>query len=332
MAVIVSFGGISNGAQPMRVLMMIGALCALLALPARAEIAGQADPAFQAALKDWLSADEARALPALADLAAADNRAAQVLLGVIDVTPQYQGRWLYALPRGERMALMRAPSGGISGGNWLRVAAVDVPVAAAWVALWDGNAGPMVMLDFARLGEDAAARLAAKRLARRAAKGFAPLAEHPDFPAFARALAIREWQGTEPEKAQAALAALPAADPGRALLGSYRPDPAALMALADTDPALALLGGLLDALCPDPAARTARLASAFDMLGGWWGLADLGPPAEVLIGPDAWIASAQGQAALVRLLPAPAPEGAAGLDPCLADLMQRGAAERASLP
>jgi hypothetical protein len=311
-----------------------------LALPLQAEVrplAGQQDPAFQAALEPWLSGDEAKALPELAGLAAADNRAAQVLIGLIDVTPQYQGRWLYALSRPERVALMRAPldgSSGVSGQNWLRAAAADEALAVAWVQLWDGNAKADVMLDFARLGEESATRTAAKRLARRDAKGFGALADDPDFPAFSLGLAIRDWQTTDPARAKAAQEALPLADPGRALIGPYQPDPLALLALAETDPALGMLDRHLVALCPnsgDASARAKRLAAALDMLGGWWGLADLGPPVEALIEPDRWVASAQGKAAFVRLLPDPNPQGGAILDQCLADLLLRGAAERDAL-
>jgi hypothetical protein len=311
-----------------------------LALPLQAEVrplAGQQDPAFQAALEAWLSGDEAKALPELAGLAAADNRAAQVLIGLIDVTPQYQGRWLYALSRPERVALMRAPldgSSGVSGQNWLRAAAADEALAVAWVQLWDGNAKADVMLDFARLGEESATRTAAKRLARRDAKGFGALADDPDFPAFSLGLAIRDWQTTDPARAKAAQEALPLADPGRALIGPYQPDPLALLALAETDPALGMLDRHLVALCPnsgDASARAKRLAAALDMLGGWWGLADLGPPVEALIEPDRWVASAQGKAAFVRLLPDPNPHGGAILDQCLADLLLRGAAERDAL-
>lgn len=317
----------------------IAALMAL-ALPLQAEVrplAGQQDPAFQAALEAWLSGDEAQALPELAGLAAADNRAAQVLMGLIDVTPQYQGRWLYALPRPERVALMRASSvgsSGVSGENWLREAAADEPLAAAWVQLWDGNAKAEVMLDFARLGEESATRTAAKRLARRDAKGFGALADDPDFPLFTMGLAIRDWQKTDPAHAKAAQEALPLADPGRALIGPYKPDPLALLALAETDPALWMLERHLAALCPnsgDAATRAKRLAAALEMLGGWWGLADLGPPVEALIDPDRWVTSAQGKAAFVRLLPDPDPQGGAGMEQCLADLLLRGAAERDAL-
>ena len=67
------------------------------------------------------------------------------------------------------------------------------------------------------------------------------------------------------------------------------------------------------------------------MLGGWWGLADLGPPAQVLIDADRWVASAQGKAAFVRLLPDPDPQGAARLDQCLVNLKVLGAEERGAL-
>jgi hypothetical protein len=50
-----------------------------------------------------------------------------------------------------------------------------------------------------------------------------------------------------------------------------------------------------------------------------------------LIDPERWVASAQGKAAFVRLLPDPDPQGKASIDQCLADLLQRGAEERSSL-
>ena len=49
------------------------------------EIAGRADPRFEAALAAWLDDDDATAIPVFAALAAEDNRAAQVMLGLIDV-------------------------------------------------------------------------------------------------------------------------------------------------------------------------------------------------------------------------------------------------------
>jgi hypothetical protein len=118
------------------------------------------------------------------------------------------------------------------------------------------------------------------------------------------------------------------------LIGPYKPDPLALLALAETDTALWMLDRHLAALCSNPgdaSMRAERLAVALEMLGGWWGLADLGPPAEALIEPDRWVTSAQGKAAFVRLLPDPDPQGNASIDQCLADLLLRGAAERGAL-
>ena len=56
-----------------------------------ASLAGQDDPRFVGALDLWLADDEAEALPALAALAAQGNRAAQVLLALIDANLPYQG-------------------------------------------------------------------------------------------------------------------------------------------------------------------------------------------------------------------------------------------------
>ncbi|MBK6468622.1 MAG: hypothetical protein IPF96_18645 [Rhodobacter sp.] len=299
------------------------AALALAAPPLAADpppLSGQSDPAFQAARDLWLDGKEAEALPALAGLAAGGNAAAQVLLGLIDTTPQYQGPWLSAQPRAERIALLRAP-GGLSGRNWMREAALTEPLAQAWLRLWDGDADVQVMLDFAAMDEVHAAHVAAKRLARRDRKGFGAVADDPDFPAFARALAIRDWQTGDPARAEAALAALPGADPGRALLGRHDPAPDALLDLAASDPALGLLDLHLRVVCPGPDGRAERLATALKMIGGWWGLADLGPPAETLVDRQTWVASAQGITAFINVLPDIAPTAdPPGDDLCLGHL------------
>jgi hypothetical protein len=117
--------------------------CVAVALsgPMRAdEIAGQADPRFQAALADWLDDDDARSLPVFAALAAEDNRAAQVMLGLIEVEVILQSPWLAHLPRAERRALMRQPV-GLSGRSWMAAAAADTPLAAAWIAVGNRPTG-----------------------------------------------------------------------------------------------------------------------------------------------------------------------------------------------
>ena len=307
---------------------------------AKTAISGQSDPAFQTALEQWLKGNEARALPALGALAAQGNRAAQVLVGLIDVTPRLHGPWLGQKSRAERMALLRAPAtqatGQLSGVNWLRLAAEDTPLAAAWVRLWDGASGPQVMLDLVRLGEPSAARTAARRLALRGTKGFAALADDPDFPGFALPLAIRDWQATDPARAAAALAALPAADPGRALLGRHDPTPDEVMAFARTDAALGMLNRWLVTLCPDPpgdtGARPLRLARALTAIGGWGGLAELGPPSETLVDPDRWTRSTVALQALAFALPPPHRLGDAANDRCLLFLSGLAEADRRAKP
>src|SRR5690606_14136001 len=104
--------------------------CLLLGLAGAAgaaTIAGQDDPRFRAALAAWLADDEPAALPELAALAARDNRAAQILLALIDRVAVYQGPWLLRRERATRLALTRAP-GGLSGRSWMAEAAADTPL------------------------------------------------------------------------------------------------------------------------------------------------------------------------------------------------------------
>ena len=84
-------------------------------------IAGQADPRFQAALAAWLADDEPAALPELAALAAEGNRAAQVLLALIDRVPAYQGPWLVERrPRGSGWRSPARRAGSPAGAGWRR--------------------------------------------------------------------------------------------------------------------------------------------------------------------------------------------------------------------
>lgn len=265
-------------------------------------VAGQDDPAFRAALALWLEGAEDRALPELAAAAQAGNPAAQVLLGLIDTTPALQGLWLAEQPRRERLALLRAP-GGLSGTNWMRHAARTEPLAALWLRLWSGDADVGVMLDFARRGELRAAHLAAKTLALRDQSGFPAAAEDPAFPEFARVLALREAahrapQGTAPPD----LAALHPGDPARPLLGGADPGAEALDRFLAGQPAFQALPAALARMCPDPANRLADQAALVAALGGWWGLAEVGPPVAAFIAPDIWAASPVNRNALAQSL------------------------------
>lgn len=104
-------------------------LLLVVALPLRAEVPGQGDPAFSAALESWLKGEDAAALPAFAALAREGNAAAQLFLGQVEAATHLHAPVTATLSRAERIALLRQP-GGISGESWLK-AAQDVPLARA---------------------------------------------------------------------------------------------------------------------------------------------------------------------------------------------------------
>lgn len=99
---------------------------------ANAQIAGQNDPQFKAALAQWLDGDDLAALTALSELAKADNRAAQVFLGRVNEATHTHSHVTGPMERKSRIALMRQV-GGLSGKSWLRAASEDVPLAAAFL-------------------------------------------------------------------------------------------------------------------------------------------------------------------------------------------------------
>ncbi|GEM_PF-2547947 len=114
----------------MRVFLAVLALLIGLT-PTNAQIAGQNDPQFKAALELWLEGEDFAALTALSGLAKADNRAAQVFLGRVDSMRHTHTHVTKDMDRKARNNLMRA-KGSVLGINWLRVAEVDTPLATAF--------------------------------------------------------------------------------------------------------------------------------------------------------------------------------------------------------
>jgi len=109
---------------------LIATLALLFGLTtANAQIAGQNDPQFKAALELWLEGEDLAALTALSELAKADNRAAQVFLGRVDFMRHTHSHITDSLGRKKRNALIRA-QGGLSGTTWLKIASADSPLAA----------------------------------------------------------------------------------------------------------------------------------------------------------------------------------------------------------
>ena len=263
-------------------------------------VPGQEAPGFRDAVEDWLLDDEARALPALSQLARAGNTAAQMLLAIIDKSPALQGPWLSAQPREARVALMRAP-GGMSGTSWMRVAAAVDPRAAAWVALWEVEAPVQVVIDFARLGEVRAAREALVTLTARDRTGFAAIAEDPHYPMAFRLPVWREWQA-DPDLAgrrAAEIAARPPGDPQLEGVGQP-PSPAERAAWLAEAPEAAGLRALCATACPG--AEPACIATAHDGFLSLGSFLSFGAPVESLVSAGEFAASPRGQSALLRHL------------------------------
>lgn len=286
----------------MRTARILACLCLLLTASQTGAdpLSGQDDPRFQAALALWLEDDEPTALPELAALAAEGNRAAQVLIARIDVTPQIRGPWLVTRPKAERNALMRAP-GGLSGRSWMIAAAENEPLAQLWRERDDPLAtdGDTAMA-FAALGEMRASRDALQTLAARQYRGFAALADDPRYPPELRFLIWREWADDPAGRARidAEIAALPPGDPQIQRFDSRPVAPADLDAWLATAPIAAPLRSFCAATCPETPDSCARamLRAVDDPMG----LAIRGTPSETLIPPEVWNASARGRASLLR--------------------------------
>ena len=305
--------------------MLVAVLVALLTLaPVSAsatEMLGADDPAFTQALQDWLADDEEAALTAFSGLAQNGNLAARFLLGVIDRTPALQGAYLAHLPRDQRLRVMRAP-GGISGRNWLTLAA-DLPLVAAYVDLWDIEAGPDIVARFNELGETRAAREALIVLAAR---------EHPALSRVEPDQADTDvlyllWQGADPERRAQIENLIPVAHPQRLLIGE-RIDARELDIWLATDGAAAPIAALCNAACPD-AGETCR-GAAYRALNSHNALLTLGTPSEALVSQADFLASPRGRGTVMRrILLATAMRGrlamleyVRGHSDCLADALQ----------
>lgn len=267
------------------VLGLTAAALAQVALP------GAMEAGFVQARAAWLADDEETALVALAGLARSGNRAAQVLLGVIEKAPELQGPWLSRQSRDARVALMRAP-GGMSGRSWLTEAA-DQPLAAAWLELMRADSGPEVGAALAALGETRAARVALAALAAR---------EHPDLRErwsdwMDPELAFVVWPRATDALRDRLVAAVGPDHPQRAMMGAPPPEGGWAAWLAG-NPAAAPIRALCEAECPgsQPACRQAAHAA----LGSHIAALTLGSPVEALISQDEFLASARGRAAVLR--------------------------------
>lgn len=274
------------------------------------EIAGENDPRFGVALDLWLEDDEATALPELAALAREGNRAAQVLLAIVDETAAYQGPWLAGRARQDRMAMMRAP-GGLSGRSWMEAAAGDTPLARLWLAWQDpeSNAEPALVL--AALGEMGAAKRAFDALSRRQYRDLGGVADDPRFPSALRYLLWQEWvlrdgkAGRARAAAEIATRSPLAPEVVRFTLRPVAPDQrdAWLATAAEARP----LRALCNSTCPSSVTTCLRAAEVLVNPVKVCGEAPA-TPLEALVPTDVWIDSARGRLAILRNPMARAPE------------------------
>lgn len=286
----------ATGAPILRVL----AAVIMLALPlsAAAELPGQDAAPFRAALDRWLGDDET-ALEAMAGLARDGNRAAQVLLALVDMRVDLQGPRLASLDRAARRALLRQPQ-GISGRSWMEAAVADTELARLWMARLRADTPPETVLAFARMGEARAARDTVIALAARQENAAGALALAPEYPPELRHLAWREW-GADPAQAARIEAEIAALLPGDPQITAFRAGPVTRverLAWLTAAPLAAPLRAFCDATCPESGG--ACLRATYAMVRGLGGLARVGTPSETLIAPEVWNASPLGRAALLR--------------------------------
>lgn len=142
-------------------LIRIAVFVCLLSAPVQAEpgpIAGESDPNYQAMVSLWLAGQDLRALTGLGQLSRDGNRAAQILLARIASNGRLHAHVTSAMPRKERVRLLRLPE-GLSGRSWLFEAMAEIPLAAAFLqsararekadaitALYDGGETDTAML------------------------------------------------------------------------------------------------------------------------------------------------------------------------------------------
>lgn len=285
-------------------------------------IPGADTPAFTEALALWLADDEEPALRAFSALAQQGNRAAQILLGLIDKSPPLQGPWLASVSRNDRIALMRAPE-GLSGQSWL-AAAADHPLAANWLALLSVDAGLPVALRFSELGEARAAREALVVLAAREHSDLRTADPEPLDPELTYLL----WRTADPERRAMLLAHVPPGHPQRPMMGEER-DPAGIAHWLEHAPAALGVAALCDARCPD--SRATCRAAAYRALSSHMAVLVLGSPVEALVSQEEFLRSPRGQGAVLRrMLHSTDARGRGAMisqmrtqDACLADVLSQ---------
>ncbi|MDD7970353.1 hypothetical protein [Roseinatronobacter alkalisoli] len=278
------------GRQLLAAVLSAGVLGAATTLRAET-LPGSTHPEFRSALESWLADDEAQSLPALARLAQDGNGAARVLLGLIDKKSSLQGPWISALPRQDRIALLRA-QGGLSGRNWMAVAAPGIDYAQLWNRLWQLDGGLDIAQGFAAKGDSRAVREALLVLASRQEGSFPPEVLATDWFPAALSYLVAEWP--------AAPGDIPAPDQGDPQLGmvGQTVDHGHLRTWLGQAELAAPLQQVCDIQCPQQSQECAL--ALYEGLGSYPGLVRLGAPLPYLDAPEGFFRTPRGRASLAR--------------------------------
>lgn len=254
-------------------------------------VPGSDDPEFLSAFEDWLSDNENQAVPELAQLAHNENTAARILLGVIDKTSALQGPWVTALSREDRISALRA-QGGLSGRNWMTIAAPDSAYAQLWNRLWRLDGGLDIAQDFAAMGDTRAVRETLLTLASRQQSGFPrDVIAYDWYPATLSYL-VADWPASSGEGQGD-----DRGDPQQYMRGMHIED-ADLQRWLERSDLAAPLRQVCDAQC---GANVSDCAFAlYKGLGSYPALAMLGSPVSVLISSEVFYNSPRGRASLAR--------------------------------
>ena len=288
----------------------------------------RAEP-LEEAIEAWLVDNDEVALPALTALAEQGDVRAQLLLGKIATRPF--SPYLEALPRKQRLALIRAP-GGLSGRSWLKIAAENGDALAA--AFLGVSVRPFSSRDIATLldkGEFDAATMTMRRVASYGeVEGLRDLIARRAFPpdaAYAiRVVAFRSGNATPLESwkpgddplrlievlaVNAAMGQHPSESPERDVSlrlfgGDYwdtKPEPAGqlLLEAAPHSRAAQRIVNYCHAACPGMLIRSC-IGDAVGLISGYDFLWRFGPPVQSLISEERYLESPRFHADFARHL------------------------------
>ncbi|MBN2759610.1 MAG: hypothetical protein JXQ79_03850 [Rhodobacteraceae bacterium] len=241
----------------------------------------------------WLADQELDGLQGLALLAQQGDAQSQLLLGLIDKFAELQGAALVAMPRAERLALLRAP-GGMSGRNWVHFAAQQGDaIAVAWTELWSMDAGLDTAKALAALDEPRALAETLITLVKRHESGFpAEVLAQDWYPQ--TLLMLSENRVLRDEDA----AKLHPGDPQHRFGTKGAPEPEALHDWLVTSAVARPIRAVCAAQCPDQ--QQACTMALYKALGSYEGLLTHASPVNALIAEDRFVDSPRGQAALAR--------------------------------